>query len=552
MSKISFSYIPAGTVIFERKPGGAYARGGYQVVTLAEDLYVENVSHWAGREDIPPVISDLISSCPPRTHFLGISRAEHDCASQYWCVDKQLAKRNLQWPDGTDVDNEVDYFTFDKGTDIIIGEDWAPYGFNKAPTFEQAPRKYNGRVGRIEILRKERDGIKPGVYLNYAGNRWVDFNKVAIGTKPGPRKESETKGPTFRQLFVPGTKWKVTKEFTLPAFKKVQKQNQHGHTWMETVMIENGGSTIKVGTEFKVEEKNTTYGPGWVWLENDTRAANITWNKIKFDGVKAEWSIPSKMKDCIERVMTTAVETNDDGTVKLDPKDIIPAYYIFDTKTGQYYKSDGATYQNGWTFSIEYADAKKKHTGCKNWKRLADARRAVMDWSGYYVGLPGVDRSDNYFTGGDKKFDIPDTWEIHEIDKATRQVTRKIDIQGPLKRSWRLRELTVKYGSAVRQVYSDLEKKDKLDEFTAMVVFTKRDPSNNYYWDWELTDSEKAEIDSAVEALDKKDIKRAKGDTQVAFAIKDVATGLQIRLTYTGELEVALLNLGNLTEVLDD
>jgi hypothetical protein len=539
--------LPAGSVVFVADASNyGLHTCTWTAETLQEDMVLEYRDQYREHQ-IPRNLQAIIkSSVPLDMRWCRRSAATGD--KYIYFINNQVVSETAKWPDGTDIQDD-EHFEVEAGGLLLEYVETNPNWYNNAYDLfnhkdrinvTKVARKYKGKTASWFVLGHEAPvGAKLGLYFRYAdGLKAVHVDDIEKADAPKARKESTSKGPTFRQVFVPGTTWKVTTEIKLPKITTKQVTNPHGHVYPVTTIEDDLGDVIPVGTEFKMEEKAGTYGPGWT---------KGIWCRIKFDGINQKWARLSDVNGKVERILTAQPTTNADGTVNIDPKDVIPVYYIFDTATQKYYKSDGAEHVLSgqyytWQYSIEYSNKGPK--GCKNWKRLADVRRAVMEWSGYYHNLPGNDRYDNYYTGGPKKFDIPDTWEIHEIDKTTKQVVRKIDLVNSLKRSWSLRELTVKYGSGVRQVYSDLEKKKKLEEFTAVVVFNKDDRD----WDGELLANEKAEIDEAVASIDKADIKRGKGDLQVAFAVKDIATGVQIRLSYNGDLQVALIDLDKMAE----
>jgi hypothetical protein len=311
---------------------------------------------------------------------------------------------------------------------------------------------------------------------------------------------------------------------------------QHGRTWDEEQREPYVAATLPAGSELEVLEKPDSIDD---W-RHPLRGITGLYVQCAFtlNGKPLQHSVVYKdLVDNVEQLVAGKVE---------------PVFFIYDTASDKYYKGDGAYYDNNthnWTTDgFEYA--KKGHKGARKFKRLGDVRAHVLNASGYYDGLPGAENLPDWM-GGRKMFDVPETWEIHEIDKVTGTVIRKVELIDTFKRSWKLRDLTMTYGSAVRSVYSDLEKKKKLDEFSAVLLFTKKDKDNHYYWDADLTPEEQAEVDEAIAAIDKKDIKKGKGVDQRAFAIKDVTTGVMIRLSYQGSMEIKLIDFQNMVEVVE-
>jgi hypothetical protein len=532
---IYYKILPAGSTIF---------RGGdnvpYVTDFLTEDLLLSsNQSHHYG---IPYEIRHLIRD-NTNGRILRFEKVQVDDNLYYFFMQVDAQQQELKWPDGSVVE-EDQYFSIAGGVDILQAEGNSNilYNYNQKIKAEKAPRKYNGKIVNAKTLTKPAlpADAKPGVYLVYKdGECAVHIDNVIRAEAPKPRKEAKESGPTFRQVFVPGTTWKVTKEIKLPKIIKTPSHSYNGHQYYTTTLEEDAGAVIPVGAEFKLTEKVSQPGPGY---------SSGLWFTNTFGGTVTHWARVSDVNGKVERILSAQSNVNVDGTVNLDSNDIIPVFYIYDTSEQKYFKGDAGNWKNGYQHAIEYSE--KGIRGCKNWKRLSDVRQFALNASGYYVGLPDMYGGAEYYTTG-YKFDIPDTWEIHEYDKSTKQLVKKIDLVESFKRTWRLRDLTIKFGSAVRQVYSDLEKKKKLDEFSAMVVFSKKE-DDKYYYDYELTDTEKAKINEAVEVLDKKDYKRAKSDTQMAFAIKDITTAIQIRLTYSGSLEIVMIDLKKMTEVIEE
>ena len=227
-------------------------------------------------------------------------------------------------------------------------------------------------------------------------------------------------------------------------------------------------------------------------------------------------------------------------------------FYIYDTALSQYLKKHNYEYVNNGTYTgwmnkgFEYRPTIR---GARVFKRLTDARAFLLNGSGYYYRLPGANNLPEWM-GGPKKFDVPDTWELHEYDKDKKTKIQDIELMDTFKRSWKLRSLTTKYGPGVRTVFSELEKKNKLADFTCIVSFTDESGLESSWWDagFIISDQEKAEIASMIACCDKKDIKLGKNDWQYAFAVKDFSTGVQLRLSYSGKLKIELIDLTNLDD----
>jgi len=253
--------------------------------------------------------------------------------------------------------------------------------------------------------------------------------------------------------------------------------------------------------------------------------------------------------------------------VELDKAVTVEEWVIRDTATGKFfggteyvdtvYAEPDATGYRSWHYhyNAKFADTFMK---AKRFKDLSKAKMSVMSLNGYYDGLPGSENLPDW-VGGPKVMDIPETWEFVKFDKVTKTEIETVDLQAWHKRLWELRELTVRFGSPVRTLYNDLEKKDKLDEFSGMLV-VRAPVETSAYWGASHTHYTKEldpkvieEVDSVIAqfGLKKADIKRAKDPNCVAIAFKGVRTALKFKLSYNGPLSFNVLDLTTLKEVVD-
>jgi hypothetical protein len=421
-----------------------------------------------------------------------------------------LQPYTLKWPDGSEV-QPTDYFTVAKDTEIEVpGENrWGEHVADKNA------RKHTGCITTDELVRAVwrygpgLDGKGPGLYFYWGDNKLVRFENTTKGETPAP-KVAKVKVPTIRDYMVPKSKWELTASINVHGVRK--KPNSWDYErYLYTTL--HAGDVITIRGKFS----RLYNGEGFnvpVKLQDGFEAY------IHFDDLKA----------IVKQV----------GEVE-----IIPEYLIFDTAEQKYYAGSEYHYDANHNRSdtLLYVEKLSK---ARKFKRLGDARAHVLVQSGYYDGLPGEENLPDWMR---KCFDPPETWEIHEINKLTKLVARKIELNDTFKRTWRLRALTLQYGSAVRAVFSDLEKKNKLDDFSAVLVFAKKKSNNQYYDDFELTDAEKDEITESISNIDKKDIKSSKSYGAHAFAIKDSSTGVMIRLCYSGELECKVIDLQLMAEV---
>ncbi|HET8688431.1 MAG TPA: hypothetical protein VFM18_17610 [Methanosarcina sp.] len=403
--------------------------------------------------------------------------------------------------------------------------------------------------GEKEIITK-RDSVAKVDYVRTDNFQWVGRTRVSQpstvhwGTykhtelanviaveAPAPRKKpaESKKKIQLRTRMVKGSKWRLTQEAQVMKAVPVSRSGARGHTWIDHELAPD--YKLPVGTEITITGKSTTYGPAWtsgIWfpvLVNDSKKP-----------IQIEYKELNKQPE------------------QVGEAEIIPMFVIRDTKTGMYYTGyeysyyDWRTESTKGSNSIGYSD---KLTKAKKFRRLADARVHALIQSGYYDNLPESWGSVPEWMCGRKLFNVPDTWEIVKMDKVTKSEVERIELVDTYKRSWRLRELTVKFSSAVRKVYSDLEKKNKLDEWSAIMMFKKKNTNGYGYWADELDPDDIAEINELLGRFGN-DVKVQKGTAGFAVAIKDAMTATLVRLAYQGNLECAIIDFTEMKEVVKE
>lgn len=365
-------------------------------------------------------------------------------------------------------------------------------------------------------------------------DKYTDINNV-IKVDP-PAEKEVSKEPTFRQRLVAKTSWKVIKPFPVYSSQVIQKNNGAGHAWNSRELELLGDMPLDV--EFTITNKASTGYPGVY----DDEARGV-WYPVTFT---SDHTVGGRaVKDKKSWLRLSDINGNLEQIGKAEP---VPVFVIWDTAKQAYYSG----WDNGWDYtnhiskgsSVQY---EAKLTKAKKFNRLNDARVHALVQSGYYYDLPVFWGEVPDWMCSNKAFDIPDTWEIVKIDKLTKNVMERIDLVTTFKRTWKLRALTIKYGSAVRAVYSDLEKKGKLSEYQAMMVFTKQE-GEDWSWDYQLTDDEKAGIKDMADRFDKKDIKAHKSNVGFAAAVKDIDTAIMVKLMYSGTLTCSLIDFAKMDE----
>lgn len=368
-------------------------------------------------------------------------------------------------------------------------------------------------------------GDQLGTWGEHDRYQYVDTTKIQEVEAPKKAERTDT-GPTMTQLLQPGSKWKLTEPAPLDIGKRVQQTNERNYEWIEVHYVPNG--ELPVGTEFTVVTKP---------------AAAASWRVKGRTGLYVDVDVMGKPH--------TLKVTDLKNAEPLQEAEAQPVFVIQDSVTGLFYKAPEYCMNDKGVWTHTKYTMVERFPGARKWKRLSDVRTSLLDITGYYDGLPDSGNLPDWM-GGKAQIeykDIPRTWRIAKVNKLTKTVMDTVELVDTLDRSWRLRDLTVKYGSGVRSTYSSLEKNDKIKEFSGMLIFTVGEAKRKKWWDNGMTDEQKAEIDEALQALDKKDIKRGKGFSDYAIAVKDIDTAVMIKLQYSGELNCHLVDLQSLQEV---
>ena len=368
----------------------------------------------------------------------------------------------------------------------------------------------------------------PNIVMWSRGTKYCLESDVELDVSAPVRKTSTPATPkiTLRQRMVKGSKWKLTAPATvIKPGNPVTETNQKGNSWTTYSPVPN--YDIPIGTEFEVTGKASTsirfVSPGYCLFSG-------VWIPIKVAGAKTEILVEFK-------------ELNKNP----DPVGVAVVEYMFviqDKVSKKYYA--GSDYQGYRQGTI--AGSTDKLTKAKKFKRLADVRVHALIQSGYYDNLPESWGSVPEWMCGSKQFNIPKTWEIVKLNKITKEEIDRIELIDTFDRSWKLRTLTVKFNSAVRAVYSDLEKKGKLSEYSAMMMFG-HERSKISHWIEELSEQEKDGINKVLTRF-AGDAKICKTNTGFAVAVKDAMTTTMILLAYTGNLECVMIDFTTMEEIM--
>ena len=344
------------------------------------------------------------------------------------------------------------------------------------------------------------------------------------------------------------------------AAREVERKAIHAR---HTAEVDHVLFSVKAGDIFEVTGKFTTYATlGREWLKGQ-------FCPVKFDGGKVTKLPYSDIKDVIEADTIPTVDIyvfrdKDTGLFMQtypygnsvyewdrDDKGEFITHPVHGHRMGGYY-----VYQ-GMKNKPEMTD---KFMKAKHFDSMGRLKTSILQATGYYDGLntDAIDNSRGYDTSYEKQMDLPENWEVVKFDKLARKEVEVIDIQAWYKRAYELRELTLRFGSSVRTVYKDLEKRDELDAQKGVIVFTvpqaQKDEGLDYDDKTAFTKEQLESIDDLIERLGMKkgSFRRGKDAFTQSISFKDKGTALMAKLSYSGNLKISVLDLETLKEAVDD
>lgn len=367
------------------------------------------------------------------------------------------------------------------------------------------------------------------------------------------------------------SKWKLTKEVPFYPTKS-------GY-WFT---LDKSTTNAHVGTEFTVPEKRSSGDFG-----------DEQWDRVNKITIPATWSVSGVYyPTTVNGVQGIIFFSDIKDSIELieQPKDV--AWAIKDADSGSYFSEtmwfswrerSSREYQaakadklsdlkkSESTQEIEESTIKFSSTALsgKVFKTLAQAKQKLMVICGYYNNS----ESDMLHCHAPIT-SIPKAWVIVEYDRVTK--TEKVldfDCTAYIKHAFELQKLTTKYGSATRDLYNKLEKKDELQKFKYFLIFTPGDinvkplteylDSTNplveeveqqYYGDQNLPGSYKIKADEVktVKNLCTKDMKKSFKADSICIAIEDKIEATELTFTYYGELSSVLIDMSTLTQIVID
>lgn len=313
--------------------------------------------------------------------------------------------------------------------------------------------------------------------------------------------------------------------------------------------------SVKAGDVFEVTGRFTTSARlGREWLKGQFLPA-------KFDNGK-ETKLPySSIKDVIEADSIPTVDIyvfrDKDTGLFMQTYPYGNSQYVSNPESVKGNWLPGSYVYKGMVNQPEMTD---KFMKAKHFDNLGKLKTSLLNISGYYDGLNtnAIDNSRGYDTSYEKQMDLPENWEVVKFDKLARKEVEVIDIHAWYKRAYELRELTLRFGSSVRTVYQDLEKRNELDIQKGVIVFTvsqtQREEGLDYGDKTAFTDDQLKSIDDLIERLEMKKgtYRRGKDAFTQSISFKDKGVALMAKLSYSGSLKLSVLDLETLKEAVDD
>ncbi len=217
-----------------------------------------------------------------------------------------------------------------------------------------------------------------------------------------------------------------------------------------------------------------------------------------------------------------------------------------DRETGEYFggwETERHSYGNRQTNTPKMSAT---FSGSKKYKNLSAVKASIMDFTGYHSGLEQEGYVEEWVAGGEKKIDLPSTWEAVAVDKTTNNVKRSEDVVDWYAGLMRLRGLTAQFGSAVRGLYKKVEGKEG---FEAIVVFKLADDMDE---DDPAIVREFRLIEEAVEQSGAEKTKRETTPRSMAYAVASQMDATLILLGYQGSGTAKAYDIANLQEIVPE
>lgn len=382
--------------------------------------------------------------------------------------------------------------------------------------------------------------------------RWSTKWCALAHVKPAPAPQRKEPQLSVKQKMVKGSRWAFAGDHQLlhnvenpaywPAVHAFHAQNPkpmngqppgkgtftNMHDYLThhgvTEYIKQPWAQVKNGEEFTVTGKHRT---------GSYRSNHPLYVPIDFRG-KEVWAALDVIKDVVQELEIPVVKI----------------FTLRDSQTGKLFRD----FAGMWSDSNRQPELVTDFKKAKRFEDMNRLRLYVMGFTGYYDGLPGADNMPDW-AGGAKVMDLPPTWEAGVYDKHTKQLLETIPLRDWYDQLWRLRALTVKFGSPVRTLYKTIESKGELDKYKGMLVIRMPTHDNKYrgpQYEDEISPEDAAAMADLVDNLGLKrgTYRRAKDNYGVAVAFESASVALMAKLKYQGNLRLNVINLDNMQEEL--
>lgn len=485
----------------------------------------------------------------------------------------------------------VEVFTLNSHADnwLVFGTD------DERKEFSELRSQSHGWGNKPEVIQAKIDlealttRIKARVpsqfYLRLEGKKAVHESVATLSDKTKVVVKA-AKPPTLRQQMVKDSKWKVLKDIeiigtiTNPDYtaevQRVKNESVTRYPYPAPITVTHHGHTYQqAAPDPERDNRSKFYEDGIDKITVDHRidktqsrlfkdeVLTVTGKFSTYHKPGNDWSfkLPDGMAEMWVPVkLVRNGETKEgwvpfgalNGNVEAESIPTVDIYVIRDTSTGKFYS--GTEYLSGMTSTgPRYVNAYvNEFMKAKQFDNVGRAKTSILSMTGYYEGLPGSENVPEWveYGRGGKKEDFPSTWELVKFDKLGRKELDVIDLQSWFEKTWELRGLTMKFGSAVRGLYKDIETKGKLDAYKGMLVFYKKDHDAWYGDKSAFSDTELAEIDAAVAhaGLKKGEFLKKKAFDTVAVSFANAGKAMMFKLSYNGTIPAEVINLETMKE----
>lgn len=383
---------------------------------------------------------------------------------------------------------------------------------------------------------------------------WSTKRALMAHVKPVPAPAKKQRVVTQKQKMVKGSRWRIIADADLTAlrdnprymlavdaFWKQHPNPQRSHlkpgngtfTDLQTYLNHHGiaqyeeyvYARVKKDQEFKVTGKMRTSYPDNGHLvplrfDGDTTDRNLTYNSIK---------------DLVEELKVPVVRV-----------------FVLRNRDTQEVFSE-------WSVRWPSQETDNRPVMTTDWRKMrkfddmGKLKQFVLEMSGYYVGMSVSEGRDYWQEPSQSKvMDLPGNWEAVAYDKMAKTEIEPLNIQQWYAQAWRLRALTISFGSPVRALYKTLENKGELSKYRGMLVI--RMPQEEYrgeqHYTDEATPEDLAAIDDLIDSLGLKrgQFRKTKDRFGAAVTFESPAQALLAKLKYQGNMRLNVINLDKMQE----